>query len=161
MIFLPHTEKFFALYILLFANMVFAGNDCQTINKIENALKNGKAVAVIVADPGIKENIRFSDAYGDWVHYWNDFITETDNKFLHLKITPTQLPLIFSHYQVFEKPISYVFISKDAAFYYPGAIYEPQIYLYVQLKFSGKPIPKDVAPFKPENIKIRLLHCDK
>ena len=62
------TQNIIIISLLLFTQITFAKNDCETINKIESAINKGKPVAIIIATPDIKEDIRFSDAYGDWVH---------------------------------------------------------------------------------------------
>jgi len=152
-------QKLLVFLLLIFSHVSCANTDCEIITKINTAINQGKPVAIIITDPSIKEDIQFSDAYGDWVHYWNDFITDTKNQYLHIKLIPSQLPGIFSKYKDFEKSISYVFLNKNSAFYYAGTIYEPQVFSYIQLQFAGKSIPKDIAPFKPEQTEIVLWKC--
>jgi len=138
--------------------------NCTNINKIHNALAQNKAIAIIIDDNKQQNKSGADDSYADWQYYWETFIDDSKHIFVYFKLKSEELNAIIrktpgSKGRVNFKPVSYLFFNRNRAFIYNEPIYEPQVYMYIQYSLTGKKIPEAIKPFKVDEIKIQLQHC--
>ena len=98
-----------------------------------------------------------SEAYADWSVYLNDFMPDTQTKFTVVKLLPEELILLFDNASKLKVPYTTLFLNKRLGnFYYPGAVLEPGVYLYVDTFYRQKEISSELALYKPVKLSLPL-----
>ncbi len=123
---------------------------------INRDLRNGKVIVLIINSTENQE----SEQYADWSYYLNEFAAAVDDKYSFHKLNTKSLMDLVEGAGVYRKAYSIIFMKqKNATYFYNGPILEPQVYEYIQLAYSKKPIPKHLNSFSPEKIVIQFRQC--
>ncbi|MFK5915792.1 MAG: hypothetical protein QM484_15605 [Woeseiaceae bacterium] len=103
-----------------------------------------------------------SEQYADWSHYLNEFSSEVGKNYTFHKLSTDKLKSIILNGEKFKENYSMIFMKKGKpSYFYGGPIVEPQVYKFVQLTYSGKPIkPKHLNQFSPEEVNIKFKKCN-
>ena len=121
-------------------------------------LGSGKSVVLII---NANEKSK-SEQYADWSHYLNEFSSKVGKDYTFHKLSADKLKNIILNGEKFKENYSMIFMKKGKpSYFYSGPIVEPQVYKFVQLSYSGKPIkPKYLNQFSPEKVNIKFKKCN-
>lgn len=109
--------------------------------KIETILNDGRVVVVLV-DLLEPDEVAQDDAYDDFAYYLNDFASHApENLFELVRLSATDLERVEGLPARLE-PWSVVFLHATKSSFYSGPIYEPQVYVCIQSKYTGEPTPQ-------------------
>jgi len=127
-------------------------------HKFKKELEAGKAVVLII---NALEKSK-SEQYADWSHYLNEFSSKVGKNYVFHKVSTEKLNKIIVNADKFTKSYSMIFMKKGKPqYFYSGPIVEPQVYKFVQLSFSDKPIkPKYLNQFSPEEVNVEFKKCN-
>jgi len=145
-------KNVFAVVLILISSSVFADH------KFVKELESGKSVVLIInADEKSK-----SEQYADWSHYLNEFSSDVGDNYVFHKISTDKLNKIILNGEKFKENYSMIFMKKGKpSYFYRGPIVASQVYKFIHLSYSGKPIkPKYLKQFSPEEVKIKFKKCD-
>ena len=126
--------------------------------KFEKELESGKAVVLII-NAVVKPE---SEQYADWSNYLNQFSSDVGKGYVFHKLSMDKLNKLVINADKFNKNYSMIFMKKGKpSYFYKGPIVEPQVYKFVQLTYSGKPIkPKYLNQFSPKKVSIKFKKCN-
>ena len=112
---------------------------------------DGKAIVVIV-DANEDSD---SEHYADWSHYLNEFAEQAGPEFVFHKLAAQAGESPVNLEKLKAQPYSILFFKQDEpAYFYQGAIVEPQVYRFVRLRYSNADIPEFLHQFSPEEITV-------
>ena len=123
-------------------------------NTFEKELASGKSIVLII-NADLKSK---SEQYADWSHYLNQFSSNVGKDFVFHHISKNMINELVKNGDRFNKSYSMIFIKKGKpSYFYEGPIVEPQVYKYVKLSYSGKPIkPKYLNQFSPDKVNVEF-----
>lgn len=145
-------KNIFVFLLILISFSVYADHG------FKKDLDSGKSVVLII---NANEKSK-SEQYADWSHYLNEFSSKVANNYVFHKLSTDKLKNIILDSEKFKENYSMIFMKKGKpSYFYSGPIVEPQVYKFVQLSYSGKPIkPEYLKQFAPEEIKLEFKKCN-
>ncbi|MCW8987133.1 MAG: hypothetical protein OQK75_05615 [Gammaproteobacteria bacterium] len=145
-------KNIFVFLLVIFSSSIYADYD------FKDDLESGKAVVLII---NANENSK-SEQYADWSHYLNEFSSGAGKNYTFHKLSADKLRRTILNGEKFKEKYSMIFMKKGKpSYFYSGPIVEPQVYKFVHLTFSGKPIqPKYLNQFSPEIVTIEFKSCN-
>lgn len=137
----------------LFLVVIFMlGVACSSEGKSEDSeiyqqWSNGKAIVIIID----AEESSDGEHYADWSHYLNEFAEQIKPKFVFHKLAGSPVNVE----KINAQPYSTLFFKKgEPAYFYQGAIVEPQVYRFVRLRYSNDDIPEFLQQFSPAEVNV-------
>ncbi len=137
--------KYLYLVLLCLINLACASEGNSEKPEIHQQWANDMAIAVIVNIDGNST----SEQYADWSHYLNEFAQEVGSEFVFYKLR--EINVKFK--TIKPEPYSILFFKKgQPAYFYQGAITEPQVYQFIRLRYSNEDIPGFLHQFSPTQV---------
>lgn len=148
-------NNFRNIFILLLTIISFS---VYADHEFKKDLDSGKSVVLII---NANEKSK-SEQYADWSHYLNEFSSGAGKDYVFYKLSSDKLKDVILNGEKFKESYSMIFMNKgNSSYFYSGPILEPQVYKFVHLSYSGKPIkPKHLSQFAPEKVNIKFKKCN-